>query len=275
MKELYAQMEALLSAGTDFSLVTVVAKKGSGPREPGAKMVVTAEGRIFGTIGGGSLENRAMDLARESLKSGETLLKHFHLEKDVDSICGGEMTLFIEPHRCGGRLLLFGAGHVGRALHDVIAPCGFRLTVVDDRAEMVTAERFPRASERLHFPRMDQALAEGTLTVYPGDYLLIMTRSHDLDRAVLYQLLQEDRQAAYLGIIGSRAKLTRTFQSVLEAGVPAERLDAVHAPVGLDTGGGTPEEIAISVAAELLAVKYGKTAGFLRDRIVIPRRRDA
>lgn len=269
MKELYAKVNELLSAGIDVAVVTVVAKTGSGPRDAGAKMIVPATGEPFGTIGGGTLEGEATVLAREVLREGKPLLKHYHLEKDVNSICGGEMTIFIEPHQAGGRLLLFGGGHVGRALHDVVTNCGFRLVVVDDREEMVTAERFPAAVERAHHPQMGTAVADGKIQVYPGDYILIMTRSHDLDREILINLLMEDRQPAYLGVIGSKAKLTRTFQATHAAGVPVERLDQVHAPIGLDTGGGTPEEIAVSVAAELLAIKYSKTGGFMKDKIQI------
>jgi xanthine dehydrogenase accessory factor len=251
---LTAAAEAL-GRGDSVALVTVVRSQGSTPQRAGAKMLVWADGRTVGTIGGGCYENDAFWKAREAIASGRPQLLHYELNDDFAQenglICGGRMDVHIDPLAPSPRLFIIGAGHVGFQLAKLATDIGFRIHIVDDREKFANTERFPGADvvvepipEWLH-------RAEIPAT----SYVVVVTRGHQHDLDAMRALAARDLK--YLGLIGSRAKVARIYDALLEEGMPPECLQRVHAPIGLEIGAVTPAEIAISILAELIAVSRG------------------
>jgi xanthine dehydrogenase accessory factor len=251
---LTAAAEAL-ARGDSVALVTVVRSQGSTPQRAGAKMVVWADGRTVGTIGGGCYENDAFWKAREAIASGRPQLLHYELNDDFAQenglICGGRMDVHIDPLAPSPRLFIIGAGHVGFHLAKLATDIGFRIHIVDDREKFANTERFPGADvvvepipEWLH-------RAEIPAT----SYVVVVTRGHQHDLDAMRALAARDLK--YLGLIGSRAKVARIYDALLEEGMPPECLQRVHAPIGLEIGAVTPAEIAVSILAELIAVSRG------------------
>jgi xanthine dehydrogenase accessory factor len=253
---IFAAARDALERGEPVALVTIVRTQGSTPQRVGAKMLVFADGRTVGTIGGGCYEHDALGKAREALANGQPHLVGYELSDDLAEetglICGGRMEVFIEPLEASPRLYLIGAGHVSfhlaRAAHDA----GFRVTVVDDREKFASPERFPDADvvvesipDWLH--RAD---------IPTSAFVVILTRGHRHDLDALRALAARDLR--YLGLIGSRAKVTRLFEALSAESMPAECLRRIFAPIGLDIGAVTPAEIAVSILAELIGVRRGR-----------------
>ncbi len=218
-------------------------------------MLVWADGRTLGTIGGGCYENDAFWKARESLSSGRPQLLHYELNDDFAQenglICGGRMDVHIDPLTPSPRLFIIGAGHVGHHLARIAADVGFRIHVVDDREKFANAERFPGAEVVVQ--SIPEWLHRADLPA--SAYVVVVTRGHQHDLDAMRALAARDLK--YLGLIGSRAKVARIYDALLAEGMPAECLQRVHAPIGLDIGAVTPAEIAISILAELIAVTRG------------------
>lgn len=257
-EEVFGAARDALGRGEVVALVTIVRSQGSTPQRVGAKMLVYADGRTVGTIGGGCYEHDALGKAREAIASGKPALVSYELADDLAAetglICGGRMDVFIEPLEPSPRLYIVGAGHVGWHLARAARESGFRLTVIDDREKFAKPDRFPDAEivvdaipDWLH--RADIPLSA---------YVVIVTRGHRYDLEALRALAARDLK--YLGLIGSRAKVTRIFDALMAEGLPAECLRRVHAPIGLDIGAVTPAEIAVSILAELIAVRRGRIA---------------
>ncbi len=258
-REVFAAVADALERGEAVALVTIVATRGSTPQRVGAKMLVYADGRIVGTIGGGCYENDAFWKARETIGNRGPLLLHYELADDFAEetglICGGQMDVYIEPIEPSPDLYIIGAGHVGFHLARLAHEVGFRVTVVDDREKFANAERFP-AAEEIVVDDIPGWVARAHLP--PHAYAVIVTRGHTNDLEALRALAP--RALRYLGLIGSRAKVARIFDALKADHVPDEHLQRVHAPIGLDIGAVTPQEIAVSILAELIAVKHGKSA---------------
>lgn len=256
-QEVFAALHEAMRAGEPVALVTITASTGSTPQRAGAKMLVYADGRTVGTIGGGCYENDAFWKAREAISARKARTVHYELSDDFAEesglICGGQMDVFIEPVEAAPDVYVFGAGHVGCSLGRMAHEAGFRVHVVDDRAAFAAEERFPDGVETIvaEPPAWIEANA-----LPPSAFAVIVTRGHRHDLSALRALLA--RPARYLGLIGSRAKVRRVFDALVEEGVSPEALSAVHAPIGLDLGGVTPPEIAVSILAELIAVRYGR-----------------
>ncbi len=249
--ELYAQIAALTAEGRAFVLATVVETGGSTPQKPGSKMVVLPDGTSRGTVGGGAIELQIIEAAKALFASSDTArLLETHLTHDLGMCCGGKMRVFLEKHAAAARLWIFGAGHVARELAHLAHRVGFRVSVVDDRAEWASRERFPEADELLvrHPAELARELAGG-----PDCYFCITTHDHPLDQAVLEALLS--RPAAYLGVIGSRRKAERFRQRLLAAGRTEAELSRVRSPMGLAIHALTPAEIAVSIVAELVQLR--------------------
>jgi xanthine dehydrogenase accessory factor len=223
-------------------------------------MLVWADGRTVGTIGGGCYENDAFWKAREAIASGRPSLVHYELNDDFAQenglICGGRMDVHIDPLVPAPHLHIIGAGHVGLHLAQAAAGAGFHIQVVDDREKFANADRFPGAD--VVVAPIPDWLQSAQLPA--SSYVVILTRGHQHDLDAMRALASRDLK--YLGLIGSRAKIARIYDALLAEGMPAEALDRVHAPVGLEIGAVTPAEIAISILAELIAVRRGvETAG--------------
>jgi xanthine dehydrogenase accessory factor len=237
-------------------LVTVIAVTGSAPQVPGAKMLVTGDGRAAGTIGGGAFERRLLEEARALLAGGSesARLLTLNLTRDLGMCCGGEMRVFLERILGAERLVIFGAGHISRALCEAAARVGFEVTVVDEREEWARRERFP-AARQVVCEEPEVALPE--LVLDPATYCVVVTHSHPLDQAIVKALL--GAPVRFLGMVGSRTKRNKFLMRLRAQGATPEHLARVRTPLGMDIGAVTPEEIAVSILAELVAVRRGTT----------------
>jgi xanthine dehydrogenase accessory factor len=238
-------------------LLTVIDARGSTPREAGAKMLLRSDGSIVGTIGGGAVEATAIEDAKAALSSGQSRVVQYSIRgKDRHDlgVCGGEVQVFIEVLRLKPTLLIAGAGHIAQPLAEQGHLMGFQVVVCDDRDDLLSRERFPHADELL---AMDFAHFARQVSITSRTYVVIVTRGHQHDTTVLRQAVSAP--AAYIGMIGSRNKVRKVFEDLLDDGVPEEKLAQVHAPVGLRTGGQTPAEIALSIMAEIVLVQHGGT----------------
>jgi len=256
-QEVFAAVAEALDRGEPAALVTIVSARGSTPQRVGAKMLVFGDGRIVGTIGGGCYENDAFGKAREAITTRRPQLVHYELDDDFAQetglICGGQMDVYIEPIEPSPELYIVGAGHVGFHLARVAHEVGFRVHVVDDREKFANPERFPDAVEVV-VEDIPTWIARATLPAHA--YAVIVTRGHTNDLEALRALAP--RELRYLGLIGSRAKVARIYDQLAADQMPPELLKRVNAPIGLDIGAVTPQEIAVSILAELIAVKHGK-----------------
>jgi xanthine dehydrogenase accessory factor len=232
-------------------------------------MLVFPDGRTIGTIGGGCYENDAFWKAREALTTGRSALLHYELNDDFAQenglVCGGQMDVHIDPLEPTPRLFIVGAGHVGWHLGRLAVDAGFRVHVVDDREKFANTERFPGAEAVIAEP-IPEWLHR---TEIPASaYVVVVTRGHTHDLDAMRSLAARDLK--YLGLIGSRAKVSRIFARLLEEGMPQECLGHIHAPIGIDIGAVTPAEIAISIMAELVAIRRGvDTAAMAMKRLKI------
>lgn len=258
-------LEELLEArrgGRACALATVAATSGSVPRHPGAKMLVYGDGSIAGTVGGGKFESLVIAEALNCLTKNEATLKTWPLREDepdsFGAICGGEVTVLIEPHVPAQTMLLVGGGHCAQALARLAADCGFHVTVVDDRPEILA--QCTAAHVRLESTAPEN-IARRDWT--PRDAVVIVSRHYDIDRAALAAALHRGGMG-YIGMIGSRRKVLRVYDQLQQEGVSAEALAGVHAPLGLDIGADSPAEIAVSVLAEILMVLRGASGTPLR-----------
>lgn len=244
------RLAELSASGRPFVSVTLVEAIGSTPTDTGSKMLVDAGGLALGTVGGGRVENQAIEAAQAMLAGGDaSRLVEWNLQRDVGMTCGGVVKLFFEAYNVRPwRVVVFGAGHVAQALVRVLLQLDCRVECVDPRPEWLG--RLPDG------PRLTpHALAEprdfaGRLR--PDDCVVCMTMGHRTDRPVLEAILKRDPAPAYLGVIGSRAKRKVLTRELVEAGVAPDRAEAFRCPIGLPIGGNHPGDIAVSIAAELL-----------------------
>jgi xanthine dehydrogenase accessory factor len=240
-------------------MATIVHTNGSIPSFESSRMLVREDGSIVGTIGGGCVEAEVWAAAKDVLKAEAPRKMTFNLNNEASYdnglICGGTLEVFVEPILPQPTLYIFGGGHVSMALAAAVHKTGFAIGVVDDREQFANKERFPMAQEV--YTTYEDAFEK----VKPNatTYLVIVTRGHRDDMRVLGWAIKTD--ARYIGMIGSKRKVLSVYQALEREGIPAERFDKVNAPVGLEIGALTPEEIAISIAAELIAVRRGATPG--------------
>jgi xanthine dehydrogenase accessory factor len=252
--DIYEQIVRLRSEGRRGAVATIVNVRGSIPSFKTAKMLVRDDGSIVGTIGGGCVEAEVWQAAREVMESEKPRTLTFNLNQDpkydTGLVCGGTLDIFIEPVLPPASLYIFGAGHVSVNLYKVARDAGFDVTVVDDREAYANRERFPEAKEVI---AEDFEQAMGRLSPSEASYIVITTRGHRDDMRVLRWATQT--QARYIGMIGSKRKTIAIFRELTKEGIPAHLFERVHAPVGLDIGAVTPEEIAVAITAELIAIR--------------------
>ena len=258
-QEVFVALAEALEKGEPVALVTITGSTGSTPQRVGAKMLVYEDGRTVGTIGGGCYENEAFWKAREAIKSRKPLNMSFELNDDFAQetglVCGGQMDVFIEPVEASPELFVFGAGHVGHFVGKMAHEVGFRVHVIDDREKFANTERFGPGIDVI-VDDIPTWLDKHSLPALA--YAVVVTRGHRHDLETMRGLLRTPLR--YLGLIGSKAKVKRIFDMLREEGVTPDTLRPVHAPIGLDIGAITPQEIAVSIVAELIAVKHGKTS---------------
>ena len=262
--EMLAKLQAARDGGQPCVLVTVAQTRGSVPREAGAKMLVYADGKTAGSVGGGKFEALVIAAGLAALEGGAPVLKTYPLpEHDGESfgaICGGEVTVLLEPQVPRERLVLVGAGHCARAIARLAAECGMQVTVLDDRAalaaEIPEAQRAVAAENAPDFIRSHAWRA--------GDALVLVSRNFEIDREALAAALPLEK-IGYLGMIGSARKVQRVFADLKQRGSADDgQLARVFAPIGLDIGADTPAEIAVSVVGEILQVLRQRRGGHLR-----------
>lgn len=254
------------AAGRRFAMLTVIESRGFTPRKAATHMLLAGNGETSGSIGGGAIEHEALREAREMLESGgpaRTVKKH--LTQDLGMCCGGEMVVFLEPVEAAPRLFVFGAGYVARPIAALADACGFTVTVIDGRPEWASPERFPGVTVRCEDPES----AARTLETTPEDYAVVVTHDHALDQRVVQQLLA--RPLRFTGMIGSLAKQRKFALRLSARGFSDEQIARVRTPLGVSIGAQTPEEIAVSVLGELIAVRRGATP----ERGWTPRPREA
>ncbi|PYI91965.1 MAG: dehydrogenase [Verrucomicrobia bacterium] len=260
---LVTELIAAREARKPFAVVTVAATTGSVPRAAGSKMLVYADGKISGTIGGGKFEALVIADAQASMREKKPLLKTYPLrEGSTDSfgaICGGDVTVFIEPQAVREALYLVGAGHCANAIAKLAHECGLYVSVIDDRVELL-ADLPPAIGRVSDLSPVDFIAAHRWQS---DEALVLVSRNHEIDREALGAAI-EQTGAGYIGMIGSRRKVWHVFDRLRERGVSAEKLSRVYAPLGLDIGADSPAEIAVSTIAEVLAVLRQRTAKHLR-----------
>src|SRR6202171_2314455 len=252
--DLYEEIVRLRKDGRRGAVATIVNVRGSIPSFKTAKMLVRDDGSIVGTIGGGCVEAEVWQAAGGVVGSERPRTLAFDLNQDpkydTGLVCGGTLEIFVEPVLPPADLYIFGAGHVAASLYKVASIAGFDITVVDDRAAYANRERFPEAQQVIA-DDFEKAVAQ--LAPSESSYIVIVTRGHRDDMRVLRWAVQTP--ARYIGMIGSRRKTITIFKELTKEGLSPELFKRVHAPVGLDIGAITPEEIAVAITAELIAAR--------------------
>lgn len=245
--QIYEEMIRLTRAGECFALATVTKNSGSSPRKAGAKMLVRGDGSTIGTVGGGRVELETTRAALEALQEGAPRTLPYVLSEEHGFACGGSMTVYVEPHGSAPRLVMFGAGHVGRAVAALAKNCGFRVTVVDERPECTGREMLPFADEIICSPFGE---AFGRLRLNGETFVIIATPGHVHDFNSVRGAL--GTEAGFIGLLGSRRKRETLLRTLEEEGFSEEQRGRVVTPVGLEISAETPEEIAVSIVGQLV-----------------------
>lgn len=252
-ENLFKKLGERVQRGEKAALAIVTDVGGSTPGKPGIMMAVFERGDTVGTVGGGQIELEAIQKAVECMKSGESRSFNFKLEnKEVDSgmFCGGESTIFIRSFVPKPELVVVGAGHVAYELSRVAATQSFELDIVDGREELCNRERFPDARS-LHLGDAVEILKE--MDISANTYVVIAGPNHISDEKSLEAVL--GRGAGYIGMLGSKRKMDKIVEHILERGGSKAELDKVHTPIGIDVGSNIPSELAVGIMAEILRVK--------------------
>lgn len=251
--------KALDDSGSSFVVVTLVASRGHAPQDEGAKAIMTLDGLKWGTIGGGKVEARALDRARELLSSPsnkngvfQAELVTWNLQRDIGMTCGGEVTYLFEVFRKDPwKIVIFGAGHVAQALVRALEPLSCQVTCIDPRPEWI--ERIPN-SRKIQALCIQEPASE-VARLDPSSYFVVMTQGHATDMPILEMLLKTFPYAPYLGSIGSDIKALKIKNELKARGIEPQLIERLHCPIGLPLGSNAPAEISISIIAQLLQVR--------------------
>ena len=252
------ELLAAQQAGRPVVLATVIKARGSVPRHSGSKMLVYADGRISGSVGGGEMESRVVLAAQEALKDGRTRILPYTLvapKKGDPGVCGGEVEIYLEPYAPPATLFVVGCGHVGQAVAELGHFLGYRVVVTDDREALASPDVIPNAD--LHLPgSFADALAQNPINAHT--FIVMVTRNVLVDREIVPQLIHSP--AAYIGVMGSSRRWAETKRLLLEDGFSAEDLARFQAPIGLEIEAETPAEIAVSIMAEIIKLRRAPAA---------------
>jgi xanthine dehydrogenase accessory factor len=253
MHDFYRRITDALERGETVAHLKVIRVDGSGPQEVGASMLLSEDGSFEGTIGGGAVEAAALKDAAAMLERRKSGIVEYKLSAELGMCCGGVMQIFCEVLEPTRRLLIYGAGHVAQPTATLAAQCGFQVTVIDEREEWANPKRYPSVKHILN-SSVEEAIEE--LPTRERDFVVVVTRGHEQDQAVLEHYLKSP--PAYLGVIGSLSKVTRAISRCKAKGFDEDQLGQVNMPIGLDIGAITPQEIAVAIVAELIAHHRGR-----------------
>ncbi len=254
---LFERLAELQRKGEAVVLATVINTQGSVPRHEGSKMLIHPDGRIEGTLGGGDMESRVIKEALEALSAGGTRVLSYafrDIEKGDVGVCGGDVQILLEPIRPQPKVIVVGGGHVGRAVAHLAHWLGFRVVLSDDRAEYATPEAAPDADEHVLGPLSE---LPNHVCIDENTYILLTTRGVPVDLEALPTLLETC--AAYVGVIGSRRRWEFCIRELRRRGVPEDRIARVTSPMGLELNAESPEEIAVSILAEIIMLRRAAT----------------
>lgn len=263
MKSIYAALAELATTNESTALCTVTKSEGSTPRHVGSKMLVYPDGKFIGTVGGGELESRVIHAALESLKTGKAQNLSYTMadpSRGDPGVCGGTVEVFVEPILPPATIVVIGGGHVGKAVVHLAKWLGFRVAVSDDRAEFCNPESVPGADAYYPVPMAELA---NQFKITRQTFLVVTSRGSGVDAAGLPPLLESD--AAYIGVIGSKRRWLTTVKALKERGVSDELTARVHSPMGIELNAETPEEIAVSIMAEILMLRDKGTGKMMKD----------
>lgn len=269
MNSIYQALSELEKTSQPAALCTVVKSEGSTPRHVGSKMLVYADGNFIGTVGGGDLEHRVLDEAWMAISEGTPRYLHYNMSdpsRGDPGVCGGQVEVFVEPILPPATVVVIGAGHVGKAVVHLAKWLGFRVLVSDDRAEFCTPEATPGADE---YHPVEMGKLANRIKITRRTYLVVTSRGSNVDALGLPTLLESD--AGYIGVIGSKRRWATTVKALKEKGVKEELIAKVHSPMGLELQAETPEEIAVSIMAEVLMIRdkgTGKQMGMKAEAAV-------
>jgi xanthine dehydrogenase accessory factor len=263
-KKVLAKLMEFMENGLSLATVTIIKSEGSTPREIGATMLVDEQGNLLaGTIGGGVLEVRAIKDAVKFIQEKRSGVVDYSLGLPVESeeevflpaACGGKVSLFIKVYIPTEHLIIVGGGHVGQSIAKLAVYLGYSVSVLDSREEVLAPKLFP---DGVNLVLGDMVESLKNMDIDQNTYIVIATYAHAHDERALEAVVESN--ARYIGMIGSRNKVKTCFENLLKRGYKEETLSKVYAPIGLDIGGETPEEIALSIMAEIQAVKYNRDA---------------
>jgi xanthine dehydrogenase accessory factor len=260
---IYKELAEIEGSNRAAAICTIIRSRGSVPRHALSKMIVYPDGTISGTIGGGELENRVITEALLVIRDGRAKLLEYNMadpERGDPGVCGGQVEVFVEPIQPKATLLVIGAGHVGQAVVHLGGWLGFWVVVSDDRPGFCTPEKVPEAHE--YYPVQITKLVE-QFKITSWTYVVLTTRGIDVDIQGLPSLLESS--PAYIGVIGSRRRWETTKEKLLEMGVSKENINRVRSPIGLELNAETPEEIAVSIMAEILMLRNGGDGSFMME----------
>jgi len=255
IENLYRLIAEILERGESAALCTITMSQGSTPRHMGSKMLVYENGDFTGTVGGGELEHRVLDEAWIAITDGKPRLLKYSMtdpERGDPGVCGGQVEVFVEPILPPEKIIVIGGGHVGKAVAHLAKWLGFRVAISDDRTEFCTPEMNPDADEFYPVPMAD---LPKHVNINRQTYLILTTRGASTDIPGLPALLET--RAAYIGVIGSRRRWAMTVKGVKEAGAADAKIARIHSPMGLELNAETPEEIAVSILAEIIMLRNG------------------
>jgi len=261
--QIFHKISTMLSEGDSGVLCTIIFSSGSAPRHQGTKMLVLPDGSFFGTVGGGEIENRVREEALTILKTKEAkVLKYSMVDpaRGDPGICGGTVEVFVEPILPGDKVIVIGGGHVGKAVAHLAKWLGFIVAVSDDRPEFCTKDKNPDADE--FYPVLMSDLPQ-KVNIGKSTYLVLTTRGSNVDSDGMASLLKTE--AAYIGVIGSKKRWEATKKALLSQGVSKEIIEHVFSPIGLELNAETPEEIAVSIMAEIIMLRNGGTGKTMKN----------
>jgi len=254
------ELQALIDKNISVATVTIIEEKGSSPRGIGSNMLITAEGLISGSIGGGAIEYKAIKDAIEAIKDGKSSTINYPLEK-LDMTCGGEVTIFIQVYPRKKEVLIVGGGHICRALLPLFNTLDYKTVVIDQREDIFNDNVFSKSR------CISEDILKGLASInYHNDlYIVIVTHGHEFDEATLGYVIAKSH--AYVGMIGSKNKIQHCFESLIKKGVDKNLLKEIYAPIGLTLGGETPEDIALSIVSEIHAISNKQEIGHFKDAL--------